>query len=128
MKAQNQRLEALQRAVRQNQQMGDNMQSEEAQLKHLEKDLKAMKTCHKIAARVMAGDKVPPEDLQYLMTHDPEGYKLALAMRKPKADPKEYKSALDKEERGEAQAGQESASASETAESTPAQTSGGTDM
>lgn len=62
------------------------------------KALKVMQRCQKIAARIMAGDKVPPEDEQYLMDNDPEGYKLAIAMRRPKEDPKEWESVLEDEE------------------------------
>lgn len=65
------------------------------------KALKKMMKCQKIAARIMAGDKVPPEDEKYLMDNDPESYKLAIAMRKPKEDPKEYDSVLEDEDREE---------------------------
>lgn len=61
--------------------------------------IKTMERCHKIAARIMRGDKVPPEDEQYLMQNDPEGYKLALAMRRPKKHPKEWESVLKDEEK-----------------------------
>ena len=61
--------------------------------------LKNSLKCVKIAARIMAGDKVPPEDERYLMENDPEGYKMALAMRKPKKNPKEWKSVLEDEDR-----------------------------
>lgn len=65
----------------------------------LEKGLKAMNKCQKIYARVVKGDKVPPEDLRYLEKNDPEGYKLAVAMRRPNRNPKEWKSELDDEDR-----------------------------
>lgn len=65
----------------------------------LGKAMKTMQKCQKIAARIMRGDKVPPEDEQYLMNNDPDGYKLALALRKPKKNPKEWKSVLDDEDR-----------------------------
>ena len=60
----------------------------------LGEQMKTMERCHKIAARIMRGDKVPPQDEQYLMLNDPDGYKLALAMRKPKRNPKEWESVL----------------------------------
>ncbi len=72
---------------------------EERHLDLMEKALKAMDKCQKIFARVSAGDKVPPEDLRYLERNDPEGYKLALALRTPKKHPKEWKSVLDDEDR-----------------------------
>ena len=126
LETQNRRMQALWQDRQSRQSEDEGQSEEEAQLKHLGEAMKGMNTCHKIAARIMAGDKVPPEDMQYLMTHDPEGYKLALAMRKPKADPKEHKSALDEEDRKEAQAGQESESASGAPES--AQAGGGADV
>ena len=46
----------------------------------------------------MAGDKVPPEDEKFLQESDPAGYQLAMAARKVKRDPKEWESALEKEE------------------------------
>lgn len=72
---------------------------EEELLEFLRKSSKMMDKCNQIAARVRAGDRVPPEDLQYLQNKDPDGYKLAIAMRKPKQDPKEYKSILDDEDK-----------------------------
>lgn len=72
---------------------------EKRQLDLMEKALKTMDKCQKIFARVSAGDKVPPEDLRYLEKNDPEGYKLALALRTPKKHPKEWKSVLDDEDR-----------------------------
>ena len=63
----------------------------------LGEQLKVMQRCQKIAARIMRGDKVPPEDERYLMENDPDGYKLALAMRTPKKKPKEWDSVLEEE-------------------------------
>ena len=57
--------------------------------------LKVMQRCQEIARRLMRGDRVPPEDEQYLMTNDPKGYKLALAARKPNPHPKEWESVLE---------------------------------
>lgn len=65
----------------------------------LGKAMKTMQKCHKIAARIIRGDRVPPEDERYLMNNDPEGYKLALALRTPKKNPKEWKSVLDDEDK-----------------------------
>jgi hypothetical protein len=65
----------------------------------LAKAMKEMKKCNKIAAAIMKGKNVPKEDLQYLMEHDMEGYRLAMAMRKPPKDDKEEKSVLDDEDR-----------------------------
>ena len=73
--------------------------AEESQLEALTKSLKAVMKSHEIAARIMRGDKVPPEDERYLMENDPDGYKLAMAMRTPKKHPKEWESILDDEDK-----------------------------
>lgn len=80
---------------------------QEQMLKQMDKDLKKLDKCQKIYARVVCGDKVPPEDLQYLERCDPEGFKLALAMRRPKANPKEWESELDDEDRKALQSGED---------------------
>lgn len=93
-------LEADSRRVQQRLREREGAQAEgSSELDVLDKSLKVMYKCERIAARVMAGDKVPPEDLRYLRMNDPDGYKLALAMRKPKKHPKKYKSMLDDEDR-----------------------------
>lgn len=66
----------------------------------LDKGLKVLNKCQKIAASIMKGDNVPPEDLIYLMKNDPEGFKMAMAMRRPKEDPEDVESVLDDEDRG----------------------------
>ena len=58
-----------------------------------------MRKCQKIAASIMKGNRVPPEDLEYLMKNDPDGYKLAMAMRRENPDPEDEKSVLDDEDR-----------------------------
>lgn len=78
--------------------------SEEQVLKTLREAMEILKTCSKIAARVKAGDKVPLKDLRYLMKHDMRSYLLAMTMRKPKEDPKVWKSAIPKEDQDEQQA------------------------
>lgn len=68
------------------------------ELDALNEALKKMERCQKIASRIMRGDKVPPQDEMYLLENDPDGYKLALACRKPKEKPKEWESVLKDEE------------------------------
>lgn len=85
----------------------DESSARKQMLEKMEKDLKKLDKCQKIYAHVVKGDKVPPEDLQYLERCDPEGFKLALAMRRPKPDPKECKSELDDEDRKELQSGED---------------------
>ena len=57
------------------------METEEDKLDALSEQLDIQMKCMKIAANMMKGKKVPPEDERYLMEHDPEGYKLAISMR-----------------------------------------------
>lgn len=91
----------------------DGKSTEEAELEAIAKAMDKMRKCHEIAARIMRGDKVPPEDEQYLMQNDPDGYKLALAARKPKKDPKEWKSILDEADKN---GGTENAGETDTSE------------
>ena len=64
----------------------------------LSQGLKVLELCRKIAASIMKGDKVPPEDLKFLMENDPYGYRLAMALRRHKEDPEEVDSVLEDEE------------------------------
>lgn len=77
----------------------DAMETKKDELDSMSEKLKTLNKCQKIAAAIMRGDRVPPEDLRYLMEHDKEGYKMALAMRRPKKDPEEVESVLDEEDR-----------------------------
>mgnify|MGYP001048298118 FL=1 len=77
----------------------DEAGGENSEAKALRESLKAMRRCQKIAARIMRGDKVPPEDEQYLRQNDPEGYKLVMAMRAHKRNPKEWESVLKEEDK-----------------------------
>lgn len=84
----------------------------------LGEQMKAMERCHKIAARIMRGDKVPPEDERYLMENDPDGYRLALAMRKPRKHPKKWESVLKDEKKQASERG-------ESADTAPCEETGG---
>ena len=64
----------------------------------LDQGLKVLEMCQKIAASIIKGDKVPPEDLRFLMENDPDGYRLAMALRRHKEDPEEVESVLEDEE------------------------------
>lgn len=68
-------------------------------LKRMEDELDILNKCNKIAASIMKGNRVPTEDLRYLMEHDQAGYKLAMAMRRHNPDPKDEESVLDEEDR-----------------------------
>ena len=92
----------LRREQRRQGRMNDSLSaldSAKSQLDSMEKKLKVMNKCQKIAASIMRGDRVPPEDLAYLMNNDPEGYKLAMAMRRENPDPEDCESVLDEEDR-----------------------------
>lgn len=76
------------------------METEEEKLDGLSEALDTQMKCLKIAMNMMKGKKVPPEDERYLMEHDPNGYKVAIAMKAlVKEDKKECKSVLDDEDK-----------------------------
>lgn len=75
------------------------LESKKQALDKLEKESDILSKCLKIAAAIMKGDRVPPEDLKYLMEHDAAGYKLAMAMRREKKDPEDVESVLDEEDK-----------------------------
>jgi len=91
----------------------------------LGEQMKTMERCHKIAARIMRGDRVPPQDEQYLRMNDPDGYKLAMAMRTPKRNPKKWQSVLKKEDESAQSRQSESAEAASCGETGEASGSGG---
>ena len=74
-------------------------QNKSNELDMLSKTMDVMNKCLKIAASIMKGNRVPPEDLRYLMEHDQAGYKLAMAMRRHNPDPEDEESVLDEEDR-----------------------------
>ena len=76
------------------------------ELELLSQGLKVLELCQKIAASIMKGDKVPPEDLRFLMENDPDGYRLAMAMRRHKEDPEEVDSVLEDGENRDGSAGE----------------------
>lgn len=80
--------------------------------------LKTQQKCMEIAMRIMQGKRVPPEDEQYLMEHDPDGYKLAMAARAlVKVDDEECESVLEDEDK-------KSGGSSGTGEAAPAEGGG----
>lgn len=94
--------QAQEREQRRKSRMDDSLSAldtAKSQLDAMGEKLKVMNKCQKIAAAVMRGDRVPPEDLAYLMKNDPEGYKLAMAMRRENPDPEDCESVLDEEDR-----------------------------
>ncbi len=75
------------------------MEQQKKKLDQMKKMLRIQRLCMKIAASIMRGDRVPPEDMKYLEEHDPDGFKLAMAMRKPKRNPENCKSVLKDEDK-----------------------------
>lgn len=84
-------------------------QQDASELDMMAKELDAQLKCAEIAARIMAGKKVPMKDEHFLMESDPAIYKLALALRKrvPDPDEKECESVLDDEDKQSGQSGGE---------------------
>ena len=81
-----------------------NTKPSSGELDLLSNGLRVLELCQKIAASIMKGNKVPPEDLKFLMENDPAGYRLAMAMRKHNPDPEEEKSVLTDEDKNGAAA------------------------
>lgn len=75
------------------------LESAKQELDTMSEKLKVLSNCQKIAVSIMKGNRVPPEDLRYLMENDPEGYKLAMAMRRENPNPEDEKSVLDEEDK-----------------------------
>lgn len=74
--------------------------AESQELDALSEQMKSKMKCLEIAMRIMKGKKVPPEDEQYLMENDPEGYKLAMAMKVlVKQDKEQCESVLEDEDK-----------------------------
>ena len=75
-----------------------NAEPSSGELDLLSNGLKVLELCQKIAASIMKGNHVPPEDLKFLMENDPAGYRLAMAMRRHNPDPEDVDSVLEDEE------------------------------
>lgn len=101
------------------------LESKKQALDGLDKKLKVQNKCQKIAAAIMRGDRVPPEDLKYLMDNDAAGYKLAMAMRREKKDPEDVESVLDEEDKNGSSSGKTESGGEAPAVSATAMTSGG---
>ena len=119
----------MEREQRRQARMSDSLsqlESSKGHLDRLDKALKVLSKCQKIAASIMKGNRVPPEDLRYLMENDPEGYKLAMAMRRQNPDPEDEKSVLDDEDKnGSSVEGAESGGGEAPSVSAPEASSGG---
>ena len=109
-----------------------NAEPSNGELDLLSQGLRVLELCQKIAASIMKGNRVPPEDLEFLMKNDPDGYRLAMALRRQNPDPEDEESVLTDEDKngGSAEAaGSEeipSAQAPSVDSSGPAEGSGNT--
>lgn len=113
LKAERQRLEQMKEAGKQ-------------EAEALAKSLKVRLQCWKIAARIMDGDKVPYEDEQFLLNNDPDGYQMAMSLRRIKEDPEEWDSVLEDEEEDSdgGSAGVEGVSSASSGEAAPVEGGG----
>ena len=75
------------------------MESAKDELDLLSNGLRVLELCQKIAASIMKGNRVPPEDLEFLMKNDPDGYRLAMALRRQNPDLEDEESVLDDEDK-----------------------------
>lgn len=90
--------EELQRKMDRSNEIISGLEDAKNQSDAMARALKVLLTCQRIAASIMKGNRVPPEDVEYLMENDPDGYKLAMALRRENPDPEDEKSVLEDEE------------------------------
>ena len=91
--------EVREREQRRQSRMDSAAQPDSGEMDLLRKGLRVLELCRKIAASIIKGNKVPPEDLKYLMENDPDGYRMAMAMRRHNPDPEEEESVLTDEDK-----------------------------
>lgn len=95
---QNEYLKRLQEMVNETNMLLDQLESSKEEMEAMEESFEILSNCMKIAMRLLHGDKVPAEDIQYLMENQPDLYKMAMTMRNENDDPKEYESVLEDED------------------------------
>lgn len=91
--------EQLQRKLDESRQLIRDLENSKEQSEAMAESMKVMMRCLKIAASIMKGDNVPSEDMQYLMEHDPESFRMAVSLRRQKDDPEDVESVLDDEDK-----------------------------
>ena len=91
--------EVREREQRRQERMNSAAKPASGELDLLSNGLRVLELCQKIAASIMKGNNVPPEDLKFLMENDPDGYRLAMAMRRHNPDPEEEESVLTDEDK-----------------------------
>lgn len=99
MQAKKEKLQAAKQMLSVLQQQSIQMREQnDQQAKALQKALDQMKKCMKIAANIGKGHKVPPQDEQYLLEHDPKAYMMAMVMRMMEEEKEKVKSELKRED------------------------------
>ena len=83
-----------------------NAEPSSSELDLLSQGLRVLELCQKIAASIMKGNNVPPEDVKFLMENDPAGYRLAMAMRRHNPDPEDEESVLTDEDKNGGRTGE----------------------
>ena len=79
--------------------MGNATEPANDELELLSQGLKVLELCQKIAVSIMTGNKVPLEDLRFLMENDLDGYWISMVMRRHKENPEEVNSVLEDEDK-----------------------------
>jgi len=74
------------------------LESSEKQADATEDSFNTFSKCLVIAQRISRGDKVPTQDMKYLMKHEPDLYKQSIMLRQPNSKPKEHDTVLDEED------------------------------
>ncbi len=74
------------------------LKSSDEQAEAAADSFEAFSKCLTIAQRITRGDKVPMQDIKYLMENEPDLYKQAIMMRQPNSKPKEYDTVLDEDD------------------------------
>lgn len=98
LEEQNDYLERLKDMIAETNSLLEQLESSKEQTEAMEEEFEILSNCMKIAMRILHGDKVPAEDIKYLMENQPDLYKMAMTMQYENDDPKEYDSVLEDED------------------------------
>lgn len=90
------------------------LESSDKQAEAAEDSFRAFSKCLIIAQRITRGDKVPSQDIKYLMKHEPDLYKQSIMLRQPNDKPKEHDTVLEEEDLEEGTTDNFSAGSSES--------------
>lgn len=95
------------------------LENTKEQVKAQEEAWDSMGKCLAIAIRIVKGDNVPTQDIEYLKEKNPDLFMQSMSLRMPKKDPEDCDSVLGEEEDEEA-SGEDGAKAVLTGESSAA--------